>query len=155
MIEFLYSALLGIGAGVFFDLLKVIRTYTSKKKWVTGLFDAVFWIVTAIALFAFILTVSGGKMRWYVLVGIFCGAFVYRAAASEIVFKVLKGTSDLLIRLLQISTKPLYLFLVWLRDFGRKAKRRACAKVAKRKQNKRGRVDKSGNEEKKKKEHIS
>ncbi len=153
--EFLYSALLGIGIGVFFDFLRTVRAYMSDKRWITGLFDALFWIVALIALFAFVLTSSGGRMRWYVLVGVFCGGFVYRAAASEIVFKVMKGTSDSLIKILSMSTRPLYMLFKWIRDCGRRINKKVIAGKSRRKQKKKGKVDRIGSKKEKKKERSS
>lgn len=154
-LEFLYSALLGIAAGVFYDLLRVIRTYTSEKRWITGIFDAFFWIVASFSLFAFILTYSGGHMRWYILVGVFCGGFVYRTAASEIVFRLTKSTSDLLIKLLSLSTRPLYRFLSGAKGYGRNVKKKAVSAIRKRKLTKKGKDSGNGSKKKKEKKHSA
>lgn len=114
-LEFFYSALLGVGLGILFDVFRIMRFYMGKKKLITSLFDVLFWCLAVIALLAFVLTVSDGKMRWYVLFGTFCGGFVYVSALSEMVFRI--GVSIVFIfkRFLQLITRPLYLLLrcVW------------------------------------------
>ena len=110
-LEFFYSALLGVGLGVLFDVFRIMRFYAVKKKIVTSLFDVLFWSLAVIALLAVVLTVSNGKMRWYVLFGIFCGGFVYVSALSEIMFRIGVSLVFVLKRLLQLITHPLYLLL--------------------------------------------
>ncbi len=114
-IEFLFSALLGLYLGVLFDVIRTVRTYMPKKRWITAIFDALFWLVAVISLLGFVMTVSGGKMRWYVLAGAFCGGFVYMAALSEIVYKVLVCVIAAMKKVLHLITKPVYLLLgcIW------------------------------------------
>ena len=108
-LEFFYSALLGAGLGAIFDIFRVIRFYANKKKTVTLISDVFFWSIAVIALLAFVLTVSGGKMRWYVLFGIFCGGFVYVSALSEIVFRIGVSLVFVFKKLLKLVTHPFYL----------------------------------------------
>ena len=109
--EFLYSALLGVFIGLLFDVFRVARAYFGRKKSINALLDVFFWILASVSLMAFILTVSEGRMRWYVLFGVFSGAFVYMSALGDIVFKVLlnliRGTQ----KALSLMTYPIKLFL--------------------------------------------
>lgn len=140
-LEFLYSALLGIGLGVTFDIMRVIRSYIPKSRAMTALLDTLFWCVAIIALLAFILTVSEGVMRWYVLVGTFCGGFVYIAAVSEIVFKVLISAISAIRKILSLATRPIYLFLRWVwREFrktGRSTEQKMRESIKKKRMKKR------------------
>ena len=113
-LEFFYSGLLGIGLGVLFDFFRVVRFYLPVKRFIISAFDVLFWVVATFSLFAFILTISDGKMRWYVLVGVFCGGFVYVSAVSEIVFRVGVEVVFVLKKALWISTRPIYIFLGWM-----------------------------------------
>ena len=147
-IEFLNSALLGIALGVLYDVLKTIRYYIKKGKGITNLFDSIFWIVAVVSLFAFVLVSAGGRMRWYILVGAFCGGFVYRAAASEIVFKVMRGTVCILAKLLQMCSRPAYLFLKSIRNlFIKTGKRLRNKKISHKKKRKR-KADELGSKKK-------
>lgn len=108
-LEFFYSALMGAGLGALFDLFRVVRFFVPGKKFFTVITDILFWNVAIIVLFAFVLTVSGGRMRWYVLLGTFCGGFIYISAASEIIFRVCVASVLLLKKLLWLITRPVYL----------------------------------------------
>ncbi len=152
-LEFLYSALLGIGLGVTFDIMRVIRSYIPKSRAMTALLDTLFWCVASVALLGFILTVSDGMMRWYVLVGTFCGGFVYIAAVSEIVFKVLMSLICVLRKILSMITRPLYLFLRWVwrwfKKTGRRTERNMRENIKKKRMEKR-KAGKNGSKKAKK-----
>lgn len=152
-LEFLYSALLGVGLGVFYDCLRCIRLCIRKSRWITGIFDAIFWICATLSLIAFILTCTDGRMRWYVLFGTFCGGFVYVSAASEIVFKVIRETAKAVSKLLSLLTRPVYLLLRRLKSMGLGAGRNAL-KAAKKRRRK-GKADKGGSKKKEKEKHSS
>ena len=92
-------------------------------------------------------------MRWYILVGVFCGGAVYRAAASEIVFKLLKSTSDMLIKLLSLSTRPISLLLSRIAGCGRAVSKKALCNIRQRKHKRKD--NGNGSEKKTKKKHFS
>lgn len=152
-LQFLYSALLGVGLGVFYDVLRCVRSYVRKSRIITGIFDVIFWICAIFSLIAFILTCTEGRMRWYVLFGTFCGGFVYASAASEIVFKVMRGTAKALSKLLSLITRPVYLMLRKLKNMGIDASKKALESSAKRRR--KGKADKGGSKKKKKEKHSS
>ncbi|MBQ6902319.1 MAG: spore cortex biosynthesis protein YabQ [Oscillospiraceae bacterium] len=123
-LEFLYSALLGVGLGVIFDITRVIRSYIPKNRAVTAVFDIMFWIASIILLLAFVLIFSEGQMRWYVLFGAFCGGFVYMSALSEIVYKILTSLICAVRKILYLITRPIYLVLRWCWKVGKSAERK-------------------------------
>lgn len=152
-IEFLYSALLGLCLGVLFDVVKTARSYAPKKKAVTALFDILFWLVAIVSLCAFTLTVSGGRMRWYVLFGVLAGGFVYTSALSMIVFKVMRASVSAVRKVLSLITRPLYLLLRMIWRGGKKLEHSAENSVRKKVRAARIRKRKGGkNVGKKKKE---
>lgn len=149
-IEFFSSALLGIALGVFYDVLKTVRSYIKKGKGITNLFDSIFWIVAVVSLFVFVLVSAGGRMRWYILVGAFCGGFVYKAAASEIVFKVMRGTVDILASLLRMSSRPVYLLFIKMRNLFTKTGRKIRKKTLLHRKKRKRKADELGSKKKKK-----
>ena len=154
-VEFLYSSLLGIGLGAFYDILRCIRSYIRKSRTVTGLFDVLFWVCAIFALFTFVLTFTDGRMRWYVLFGTFCGGFVYRAAASEIVYKVLRGTTEILSKVLSLLSRPVYLLLRRMKKLC-EGMGRGALKISRTRRKRKRKADKVGNKEaEKEKEKLS
>lgn len=139
--------------GVLFDVIKLLRAYAPKNKVITAIFDILFWFIAICALFAFTLTVSGGRMRWYVLLGVASGGFVYNASLSEIVFKVMRGAVSALRKLLGLITRPIYLLLRLIWRTGKKTARstedKARKKIRAARMQKR-KVDNNGGKKKKK-----
>ena len=140
-----------------FDIFRVLRVYAPKKKLYTAFLDIAFWALATVGLFAFVLTVSAGRMRWYVLFGTFCGSFVYMSALSDIVFKIMLSVVRLIQKLLNLLTRPLYLFLRWgwgiIKKTGRKTEAGIRTGIKKRKQ-KKGRAGKDGGKKKKEAERF-
>ena len=157
--EFLFSALLGLYLGVLFDVIRTIRAYMPRNRLVTAIFDVLFWIIAVISLLGFVMTVSGGKMRWYVLAGAFCGGFVYMAALSEIVYRILVSVIAVMKKILHLMTRPLYLLLSYLWRSTKKTERKTEARIReemrKRKMKKRKAVCDGGKKKKKKSKLVS
>ncbi len=128
-LEFLYAGLLGVGLGVMFDVMRVLRSYIPRSRAITAVLDSLFWFAAIIALLAFTMTVSGGRMRWYVLLGAFSGGFVYVAALSEIIFKVMCAVLMALKRILSLLTRPIYLLLRSIWRTAKKSERKMCHKA--------------------------
>ena len=123
-LEFLNSALFGILLAVFYDILRVIHIYSGCGRAITTLLDIFFWLCAVCVLFGFILTVSEGQMRWYVLFGFFCGGFVYICTLSVLFIKTLRIIISVLIRSLSFLSEPLYFIARRTLKAGRGAKRR-------------------------------
>lgn len=108
---FFWSALLGAGYGIGFDLLRLFRLKIGKRKGIGLLADAVYALVSCFVLLGFVLTVANGQMRWYVLFGIFLGGMLYASAFSPTVFRVLVVLARWVSRLLNAIGKPFEWFL--------------------------------------------
>jgi len=109
--EFLYSALLGVSLGVFYDILAIIRSYIKVNKLINLLFDTLFWICAISALFAFVLLFTKGNVRWYVLLGNFFGIFIYKNTISPLFFRAVRIIISLAVRFLHFICAPIYKLL--------------------------------------------
>ena len=107
-VELLYSAALGAGLGGLYDALRLLRTYLKCGRLATALFDLLFWIIALGATVAFVMTVSGGVVRWYVLIGEFCGAFVYMCTFSRLIFRAMDIIIKFVIAALHFLAAPVY-----------------------------------------------
>lgn len=107
-LEFIYSGALGIGLGIAYDIFRLFRVHLRAGRILTGVFDVIYWLVAIAALLFFVLTVSGGKMRWYVLLGAFCGGFIYMCTVSYLFFRTLDIIIKVVVRLLHVAVKPIY-----------------------------------------------
>ena len=85
----LQSLLLGIGIGLVYDILRAVRRHFACGRAATAVLDAVFWIVLTAGLFEFGLVFAAGQPRFFVLVGVLCGALLYFMLLSSAVLLVL------------------------------------------------------------------
>lgn len=131
--EFLYSLALGVMLGVLYDIFRVARSFSPKKQIVVAIFDILFWLISLISLLAFVLTVSGGVMRWYVLFGVFGGVFLYMASMSMIVYKTLRASVLISKKLLGMVTYPLHIALRWCLYTAKKAEKSAEKRIREKK----------------------
>ncbi len=106
--EFIYSALLGVSLAAVYDIFRLARVYLKAGKFMTAFMDVVYWLFAVVGLMGFVLTVCGGQMRWYILVGAFCGAFVYICTISHLFFHGLNIIIKVCVRLLRLLSKPIY-----------------------------------------------
>ena len=89
-----------------YDLLRILRRVVSHKLWLIGAEDLIFWIGSAIALFAMLYQENSGYIRGFVIGGVLVGMFFYNLLFSGI---VVKGSVFLLEKILFVLTRP----LVW------------------------------------------
>ncbi len=153
-VEFLYSLLLGLALGVVYDFFRVTRSFLAHGKFTDALFDVLFWISAIISLLFFVLTVSGGIMRWYVLLGVFGGGFLYMASLSMIIFKSLRACILILKKLLGMMSQPIYFILCRGFRIAKKTARNAEKKIRniKKKQKDKGKVVPDGGKKEKEKQ---
>ena len=85
---FLFSLGWGYIIGLIYDLFKVFRTAVLKSK--KGIFiqDILFFIITSIITFLFLLSVNGGRFRFYIFVALSSGFTVYFFTFSDLFFGI-------------------------------------------------------------------
>lgn len=76
------SLLLGMGAGLLYDVLRAIRWYYHFGQVRTALCDIVLWLVLLAAVFQFGVARAAGQNRFYVLAGLVGGTVAYEFAIS-------------------------------------------------------------------------
>ena len=107
--EFIYSALLGVFLGAVYDIFRLARVYLKSGKFMTGFLDVIYWMIAIAGLIGFVLTACGGQMHWYVLVGTFCGGFVYLSALSYLFFRSLDIIIKICVQFINLLVKPVYI----------------------------------------------
>lgn len=83
---FLQAIVLGLLIGIVYDFLRAIRCSVQAGRRFTALCDGIFWIITVLSGFVFILTIAQGSARAYILVGVILGSIFYAIAFSTPVF---------------------------------------------------------------------
>ncbi|AGK99272.1 spore cortex biosynthesis protein YabQ [Clostridium pasteurianum] len=88
-----YSFIAGIFTGILFDIYRVIRGLELPNKVLGFIEDLLFWILTAIIIFVFLLYSNDAIMGIYVYLFIALGVYIYIKLLSE---KLIYGEVKLL-----------------------------------------------------------
>lgn len=73
----------GVITGVLFDIYRLIRGLENPNKIVTGIEDLLFWILTALVIFLFLIKYRCTYITLYVYMFIFLGFFIYINTVSK------------------------------------------------------------------------
>lgn len=82
-----YSCILGIGLGVLYDLFRIFRMMINHRY--IGIFiqDVIYFIISGVVTFFFVLTMNNGEARFYILAGEGIGWIVYHLTIGEVIYK--------------------------------------------------------------------
>ena len=87
---FLYSLILGCVLCLVYDVIRTIHL-SGKSDVVTVFFeDIVFWLICTFLVFCFLMGVTKGQVRGYVLFGALLGFLIFRMTVSAVLMVVLK-----------------------------------------------------------------
>ena len=84
------SLLAGAWLMMCYDLLRVFRILVRHKNLWIGLEDFFYWIYAGVTTFLLLYRENDGRLRAYVIVGIFAGMVLYDRFFSRIYLKLLK-----------------------------------------------------------------
>ena len=108
-------ALLGLGLGIFYDLLRALRIRFRLKRWGTGLLDLLFCMVLLAGFLLLQLRGTDGRLRGYLLLGLGSGFILWRKTLSH---PFLRLTLTVL-RWGEKAVAALWRFLLWNFEFPR------------------------------------
>lgn len=81
----LYSILLGVGLGAVYSVLTVIKTLFYSNKVVETILNLIYFPLSAIIFFFFVIGVCGGEWRLYMALGVIFGALVFIQTLGKII----------------------------------------------------------------------
>lgn len=120
-----------IGLGVVFclayDVLRALRKANNFETVTIFFQDAIFSVLAAFTVFAFLLSVTNGELRSFVLVGAALGFAVSRFTVSVVFLKVLTFTFSKILWLFSLCSASLYSCF----DFFEKNIKKICEKCRK------------------------
>lgn len=107
---FLFFVFFVIGAvfALIYDTLKVSVKFVPQKAVFTIIRDVVFWLIVTVVMFGVCLKFNDGEIRFFMLFGIFFGAFMYFNTVSRFVVAVLGFVADLLKKITTYILKILF-----------------------------------------------
>ena len=83
-----FGLLSGIITGVFFDIYRLIRGLQNPNKFLTIIQDLLFWTLTSIVVFIFLMYTNKGYINFYVYVSLIIGVYLYLKLLSRAFIKV-------------------------------------------------------------------
>ena len=83
-----FSLLAGMMTGVFFDIYRLIRGFRNPNKFLTIIQDLLFWTLTSIVVFVFLMYTNEGYINFYVYVCLIIGAYLYLKLFSRVFIKL-------------------------------------------------------------------
>jgi spore cortex biosynthesis protein YabQ len=100
---FVFSLLSGILIGVLFDIYRTIRGFESLNKLISAIEDVLFWILTGIIIFIFMMYTSYAYMSFNVFVYIGIGLFLYLKAISRFFVKTLHNLLVFVFKVIRVA----------------------------------------------------
>ncbi len=105
MFAFFLVVVIGIAAGLFFDLYRVLAQLFRFKKWAFMVGDILFWLILTPLVFLVLLWGNLGEVRLYVIMGLVLGAAVYMKYMSKFLCPWLGGLLNFLSRAVQMGLR--------------------------------------------------
>lgn len=117
-VTFLLSLLLGSLLGALYDVFRITRKAIPLPGILIALEDLLYFLLCSVLSFVYLMEMTDGRIRWFVLVGELFGAVIYRMTLSCVVMAL----SDVFIRLIGllllfcwgVTGAPLLRFLRWV-----------------------------------------
>lgn len=117
---FLCTITAGIITGLLFDVYRIMTKFNSKRKFICGISDMLFCILSAILIFIFFLLTNNGNMGYYTFVGIPIGLIFYFIILSRICTRFLKWiiyfTGSLIRLIIYLIILPLRIIVYFIRN---------------------------------------
>lgn len=108
------ALLLGVGAGLWYDLLRALRWRIRSPALGIGL-DLLFWLAVTALLFGWSVAAGNGTVQLFTCVGALLGGILYFRWLSSLFFPFLSTLLGWALRLIKLLLKPLYLLKEGLR----------------------------------------
>lgn len=82
------SLLFGAALGAFYDLFRIIRIFFKCKFWDVFIQDIIYFFVSAVSTFLFILFINSGEIRFYILAAEIMGWILYYITLGNLIYNI-------------------------------------------------------------------
>ena len=103
---FLHALFLGVILGCFYDVFRITRIAFLVPAVLVLVEDLLFFLLSSIVLFGFMLERSYGQIRWFILLGVILGWVLYYFTLGSLVMKCSAKIIDLVRRFLAFLWRP-------------------------------------------------
>lgn len=84
---FLFSCLLGVALGLLYDAFRFVRMIINPRNIFIFIQDVIYFLVSALITFLFVLVFNKGESRFYILAGEGIGWIIYHLTFGEMIYK--------------------------------------------------------------------
>lgn len=113
---FLYIFLAGAAAGMFYDVIRIIRVNIKHNAWTVNVEDIAYWLIVTVLVFLFMLNKNNADIRLFAIIGFYLGMALYNLILSRLFMKIMsifmKILKTVIKTAVQIILTPLR--LIWL-----------------------------------------
>jgi spore cortex biosynthesis protein YabQ len=108
----IFLAAAGVGAviGFVYDVFRILRKTAPHARFIVQIEDLLFWVGVTLFMFYFLLVMSDGEIRWYMIFGAVLGGVLYFTALSRLVMlvavTVIEFIKKLIITIIKIILWP-------------------------------------------------
>ncbi len=110
-VSFLYSIILGIIYALFYDFFRAVRIVKPQTAFSVFLQDLLYFFITAIVTFIYLLALTNGEIRAYVLVGILIGFLLFIFTISKYYIIALTFVLKLIFNFINLILKGFYIII--------------------------------------------
>ena len=86
-LTFGYSCLLGVILGIIYDIFRILRMIINSKSITMFVQDVIYFVISGIITFVFVLEFNSGESRFYILAGEAVGWILYHITVGESVYR--------------------------------------------------------------------
>jgi len=130
---FLFSVLMGLGAGMLYDAIKIFRLIIPHKKVFSEAEDGFYWIGCALFVASFMLENNSGEIRFFSVAAFFMAMGLYSVTLSPLIMRISESIVCLLKKLfllfLEIILTPLRLVFFVVKKPAKFAKNKVKKRV--------------------------
>ncbi len=105
---FLYSCVLGIIYSVVYDLFRTIRIIKPHSNFMVFFEDIIYFLLISITTFIFLLSITNGEIRSYILFGIALGFILFNKLVSRYFIKGAKVIFKLILKCFSVASIGFY-----------------------------------------------
>lgn len=115
---FVDSLFTGLIIMAFYDILRLLRKIVKHRNLIVNIEDFIYWNIAGIFIFVLIYAENDGRIRWFVIVGICIGAWIYAKSFGNFLVKYSARYINYILNI--VLKKPLNKVKMALRYFFRK-----------------------------------
>jgi len=86
-LTFLYSMILGVALGATYDVFRILRMIINSRNISVFIQDVLYFILSGLMTFLFVLRINSGDSRFYILAGEGIGWILYHISFGEVIYR--------------------------------------------------------------------